>query len=161
MVLLQKLNRKSPNIVFEYLSSLASDQSRITFPLVQAYQHRFKTNHHSYINTRDVRRLDLNDTLSYAGCSPTLLEGSPLPNRSKGKNQTKSDPLVLQLEVGRRVNDPAPQKETRVTEAGCIDDTTQTEGVATGAITRRSHHHDECEGEESLNGMDVNLHEDH
>ena len=26
-----------------------------------------------------------------------------MPNRSKGKNQIKSDPLVLQLEVGRRV----------------------------------------------------------
>ena len=48
-----------------------------------------------------------------------------------------------------------------VTEAGCIDDTTQTGGVATGAITRRNHHHDECEGKESLNGMDANLHEDY
>ena len=46
-----------------------------------------------------------------------------------------------------------------VTEAGCIDDTTQTGGVATGAITRRSHYHDECEGKESLNGMDANLQE--
>ena len=51
--------------------------------------------------------------------------------------------------------------DLNVTEAGCIDDTTQTGGVATGAITRRSHHHDECEGKENLNGMDANLHEDH
>ena len=51
--------------------------------------------------------------------------------------------------------------DLNVTEAGCIDDTTQTGGVATGAITRRSHHHDECGDKESLNGMDANLHEDH
>ena len=51
--------------------------------------------------------------------------------------------------------------DLNVTEAGCIDDTTQTGGVATGAITRRSHHHGECEGKESLKGMDANLHEDH
>ena len=51
--------------------------------------------------------------------------------------------------------------DLNVTEAGCIEDTTQTGGVATGAITRRNHHHDECEGKESLNGMDANLHEDH
>ena len=51
--------------------------------------------------------------------------------------------------------------DLNVTEAGCIEDTTQTGGVATGAITRRSHHHDECEDKESLNGMDANLHEDH
>ena len=40
--------------------------------------------------------------------------------------------------------------DLNVTEAGCIDDTTQTGGVATGAITRRSHYHDECEGKESM-----------
>ena len=51
--------------------------------------------------------------------------------------------------------------DLNVTEAGCIDDTTQTGGVVTGAITRRSHHHDECEGKDSLNGMDANLHENH
>ena len=57
-----------------------------------------------------------------------------MPNRSKDKNQIKSDPLVLQLEVGRRVNDPTPQKETHVTEAGYINDTTQNEGVAAEAL---------------------------
>ena len=51
--------------------------------------------------------------------------------------------------------------DLNVTETGCIDNTTQTGGVTTGAITRRSHYHDECEGKESLNGMDANRHEDH
>ena len=37
-----------------------------------------------------------------------LLVGSPMPDRSKGRGETKSDPLVLQVGVGQRVDNPLP-----------------------------------------------------
>ena len=39
----------------------------------------------------------LNDPKSYVGGSLELLVGPPMPNRSKGRDQTKSDPLALQV----------------------------------------------------------------
>ena len=39
----------------------------------------------------------LNDSKSYVGWSLVLLVGSPMPNRSKGRDQIKSGPLVLQV----------------------------------------------------------------
>ena len=39
----------------------------------------------------------LNDPYSYVGWSLVLLVGSPMPKRSKGRDQTKSDPLVFQV----------------------------------------------------------------
>ena len=46
----------------------------------------------------------LNDPLSYVGWSLVLLVGPSMLKRSKGRDQTKSDLLVLQ--VGCRANDP-------------------------------------------------------
>ena len=39
----------------------------------------------------------LNDTLSYVSWSLVLRVGPPMPKRTKGRDQTKSDPLVLQI----------------------------------------------------------------
>ena len=47
----------------------------------------------------------LHDPQSYVGWSLELLVGPPTLKRSKGRDQTKSDPLVLQAGVGRRAND--------------------------------------------------------
>ena len=60
----------------------------------------------------------LNCSQRYISWSFSPLVGSPVPNRPKGRDQTKSDPLVLQ----------------HATETGCIDDTTQTGGDAAGAL---------------------------
>ena len=39
----------------------------------------------------------LNEPYSYVGWSLVLLVGSPMPKRSKGRDQTKNDPLVFQV----------------------------------------------------------------
>ena len=53
-----------------------------------------------------------------------------MPNSSKARDQTKSDPLVPEVGAGRRVSNPSQQKKKVVTETRSIEnDTTLARGV--------------------------------
>ena len=76
----------------------------------------------------------LNDPQSYVGWSLVLLVGPPMPKRSKGRDETKSDPLVLQVGGWAQCLRPGSVKTLTVTETRSVDnETTLTWGVAAGA----------------------------
>jgi len=61
---------------------------------------------------------------SYAGWSVVLLVGPPMPDRSKDRGLTKSDPLALQVGGLAQGQQPCPVKEHYVTETVAEDTTT-------------------------------------
>ena len=60
-----------------------------------------------------VRKLEcFDDLMSYAGGSITLPAGSPMPDRSEGRSQTKCHSWSSRLGVGLGVNHPLLEKPT-------------------------------------------------
>ena len=62
----------------------------------------------------------LNDPRRYVGWSLVLLVGPPMPNRSKGRDQTQCDPLALQVGGWAGGWKPIPVKISFITETEVI-----------------------------------------
>jgi hypothetical protein len=52
--------------------------------------------------------LSARETLRAIPAVAELLVGAPMPDRSRGRSQTKRDTLVLQVGVGREANNLTP-----------------------------------------------------
>ena len=63
-----------------------------------------------------VELVCLNDPESCAGGDFWSLAGLTMPDWSKGRGQTKSSPWSSRLGVGRRADNPLPEKKKLITE---------------------------------------------